>query len=239
VLDGKFILAVVPARSSSKGVADKNLRKLAGISLIGRAGLVLGELDFLDARVISTDSPGYVEEAARFGLDAPFIRPAVLSGDDAGIVETMQHAIAESEAHYSVRFDVTLIIEPSSPMRIAADVTGAVRLLIDSGADSVATMSRVPTKYHPDKLLVEEGGRLDFFTETGRSIVGRQMLSDGPLYKNGLCYALTRECIIDRSAVFTDNTLALITEREVVNVDDENELTWAELLLSARDANAR
>jgi len=232
-------LAVVPARSSSKGVADKNLRKLAGISLIGRAGLVLGELDFLDARVISTDSPGYVEEAARFGLDAPFIRPAVLSGDDAGIVETMQHAIAESEAHYSVRFDVTLIIEPSSPMRIAADVTGAVRLLIDSGADSVATMSRVPTKYHPDKLLVEEGGRLDFFTETGRSIVGRQMLSDGPLYKNGLCYALTRECIIDRSAVFTDNTLALITEREVVNVDDENELTWAELLLSARDANAR
>jgi CMP-N,N'-diacetyllegionaminic acid synthase len=238
-LDGKFILAVVPARSSSKGVADKNLRKLAGISLIGRAGLVLGELDFLDARVISTDSPGYVEEAARFGLDAPFIRPAVLSGDDAGIVETMQHAIAESEAHYSVRFDVTLIIEPSSPMRIAADVTGAVRLLIDSGADSVATMSRVPTKYHPDKLLVEEGGRLDFFTETGRSIVGRQMLSDGPLYKNGLCYALTRECIIDRSAVFTDNTLALITEREVVNVDDENELTWAELLLSARDANAR
>jgi len=151
----------------------------------------------------------------------------------------MQHAIAESEAHYSVRFDVTLIIEPSSPMRIAADVTGAVRLLIDSGADSVATMSRVPTKYHPDKLLVEEGGRLDFFTETGRSIVGRQMLSDGPLYKNGLCYALTRECIIDRSAVFTDNTLALITEREVVNVDDENELTWAELLLSARDANAR
>jgi CMP-N-acetylneuraminic acid synthetase len=100
-------------------------------------------------------------------------------------------------------------------------------------------MSRVPTKYHPDKLLVEEGGRLDFFTETGRSIVGRQMLSDGPLYKNGLCYALTRECIIDRSAVFTDNTLALITEREVVNVDDENELTWAELLLSARDANAR
>ncbi len=239
MLDGKFILAVVPARSSSKGVADKNLRKLAGISLIGRAGLVLGELDFLDARVISTDSPGYVEEAARFGLDAPFIRPAVLSGDDAGIVETMQHAIAESEAHYSVRFDVTLIIEPSSPMRIAADVTGAVRLLIDSGADSVATMSRVPTKYHPDKLLVEEGGRLDFFTETGRSIVGRQMLSDGPLYKNGLCYALTRECIIDRSAVFTDNTLALITEREVVNVDDENELTWAELLLSARDANAR
>lgn len=238
-MDGKFILAVVPARSSSKGVADKNLRKLAGISLIGRAGLVLGELDFLDARVISTDSPGYVEEAARFGLDAPFIRPAVLSGDDAGIVETMQHAIAESEAHYSVRFDVTLIIEPSSPMRIAADVTGAVRLLIDSGADSVATMSRVPTKYHPDKLLVEEGGRLDFFTETGRSIVGRQMLSDGPLYKNGLCYALTRECIIDRSAVFTDNTLALITEREVVNVDDENELTWAELLLSARDANAR
>jgi len=230
-------LAVVPARSGSKGVADKNLRKLAGISLIGRAGLVLGKLDFLDATVISTDSPRYVEEAARFGLNAPFIRPIALSGDDAGIVETMQHAIAESEAHYSMRFDIALIIEPTSPMRIAEDIAGAVRLLIESGADSVATVNRVPTKYHPDKLLAERGGRLNFYTETGRSIVGRQMLSDGPLYKNGLCYALTRECIVERGEVFTDNTLALVIKREVVNVDDENELAWAELLLASTDTN--
>ena len=230
---GKRVLAVVPARSGSKGVTDKNMRLLGGVSLIGRTGMVLGELDYLDARVISTDSARYAEEGERYGLAAPFLRPGRLSGDDSGIIETMRHAITESEAHYSMRFDIVLIIEPTSPMRVAEDVTGATRLLLDSGADSVATMTRVPIKYHPDKLLVERDGKLGFYTETGRSIVGRQMLSAGPLYKNGLCYSVTRECIMDRGAVFTDNTLALVIERDVVNVDDERELAWAEMLLDS------
>jgi CMP-N,N'-diacetyllegionaminic acid synthase len=229
--DSKRILAVVPARSGSKGVADKNMRQLGGISLIGRAGTVLAELDYLDGRVISTDSAIYAKEGERYGLDAPFIRPVALSGDGAGIVETMQHALRESERHFSMRFDVILIIEPTSPFRTPGDVAQTIKRLIDSGADSAVTVSKVPTKFHPDKLLVERDGRLDFYTETGRSIVGRQMLSDGPLHKNGLCYAMTRECLMDRSAVFTDDTVAVVVDREVANVDDELDLAWAEVLL--------
>ena len=229
----KRILAVVPARSGSKGVVDKNMRQLGGVSLIGRAGMVLSELDYLDGRVISTDSARYVEEGERYGLVAPFIRPAELSGDGAGIIETMQHAVRESEQHFVVHFDVVLIIEPTSPFRTPEDVTQTILRLIDSGADSAVTVSRVPTKFHPDKLLVERDGRLGFYTETGRSIVGRQMLSDGPLHKNGLCYAVTRECLMDRSAVFTDDTVAVVADREVANVDEEMELAWAELLLDS------
>jgi CMP-N,N'-diacetyllegionaminic acid synthase len=232
--EGKRVIAVVPARSGSKGVVDKNMRQLDGVSLIGRAGMVLAELDYLDARVISTDSARYVEEGERYGLAAPFRRPAGLSGDGAGIVETMQHAVRESERHFSVHFDVVLIIEPTSPFRSAEDVTATVRHLVESGADSAVTVSRVPTKFHPDKLLVERDGRLGFYTEAGKSIIGRQMLSDGPLLKNGLCYAITRECLMDNSAVFTDDTVAVVVEREVVNVDDEMELAWAELLLKDR-----
>ena len=230
---GKAVLAVVPARSGSRGVTDKNMRQLGDESLIGRAGTVLAELDYLDGRVISTDSTVYAEEGERYGLAAPFIRPSELSGDDAGIVETMQHALRQSERHFSVRFDVILVIEPTSPFRIPEDVTETTRLLIESGADSAATVSRVPTKFHPDKILVERDGRLHFYTEAGRSIVGRQMLSDGPLCKNGLCYAVTRECLMDRGAVFTDDTAAVVVDRQVVNIDDELDLAWAELLLNA------
>jgi len=75
---------------------------------------------------------------------------------------------------------------------------------------------------------------LGFYTETGKSIIGRQMLSKGPLLKNGLCYAITRECLMNESAVFTDDTVAVVVDREVVNVDDELELAWAELLLKDR-----
>jgi CMP-N-acetylneuraminic acid synthetase len=111
MLQGKRVLAVVPARSGSKSVPHKNLRVLAGTSLIGWAGRTLARVPFLDARLISTDSAEYAEEGRRHGLDAPFLRPPELSYDTAGAVETLQHALRASEAHYGTTFDVVLIVE--------------------------------------------------------------------------------------------------------------------------------
>src|SRR5688500_14347535 len=92
------VLAVVPARSGSKGIPDKNMRAVQGRSLIGWAGRCLSHLGFIDRRVISTDSPRYAEEGRRFGLDARFLRPDSLSGDRAGAVETVAHALGAVEA---------------------------------------------------------------------------------------------------------------------------------------------
>ena len=76
---------------------------------------------FIDAIVISTDSPEYARKGGRYGLDAPFLRPPELSTDTAGIIETMEHTILQSEKHYPMRFDVILIIEPTSPLRTPED----------------------------------------------------------------------------------------------------------------------
>ena len=93
MLNGKRILAVVPARSGSKGIPHKNLQPLQGISLIGWAGRTLQAVSFLDARVISTDSPAYAREGARYGLDAPFLRPRTLSTDRAAAIDVARHAL--------------------------------------------------------------------------------------------------------------------------------------------------
>src|SRR5437868_944736 len=99
MLRDRRVLAVVPARSGSRGIPDKNLRELDGMSLIGRAGATLGELPFIDRRIISTDDERYAAEGRRFGLDAPFLRPAELSTDEATAVDTVLHALHEVEAH--------------------------------------------------------------------------------------------------------------------------------------------
>src|SRR3989304_2034118 len=119
---GKNILAVVPARSGSKGIPDKNMRHVKGISLIGHAGLCLQQLKWIDAKIISTDSSSYAKEGERYGLAAPFLRPAELSSDTATAVETIAHAIKEADAHYAKRFDIVLIVEPTSPLRQARDI---------------------------------------------------------------------------------------------------------------------
>ena len=97
MLLGKRILAVVPARSGSKGVRDKNARLIGGKTMIQRAAEVLSVLDWVDFKVISTDSRAYAEMAQKHGLDAPFLRPKHLSADGSGAIETVEHALVECE----------------------------------------------------------------------------------------------------------------------------------------------
>lgn len=237
MLSGRRVLAVVPARSGSRGIPGKNIRPLNGVSLIGRAGTVLSALNFIDARVISTDSPEYAAEGERYGLAAPFLRPASLSGDTAGAVETLQHAVVESERHFAPRFDIVLIVEPTSPLRTSADIERITQRLIDAHADSVVSVSPLSSKAHPLKALMIANGRLQFLSEEGRFVTARQALSDRLYYCNGIGYALTRECLMEQAAIFTSNSVADIITRPVANIDDAIDFEWAEFLM-ARSSNA-
>ena len=230
MLDGRSIVAIVPARSGSKGIPGKNLRELQGLSLIGWASRTLAAAPFVDRRVLTTDSEEYAAEGKRHGLDAPFLRPPHLSGDVAGAVETVQHALAAVEAIDGRFYDIVLIVEPTSPLRHASDLEAAARRLIESGADSVVTVTLLPAKFHPRKVLVDRDGGLDFLSPDGRSVVARQSLD--PLYfRDGVCYALTRACLLEQKAIFGRRTLAQVTPHRTVNIDEPWELDWAAFLL--------
>ena len=232
-LDERRVLAVVPARSGSKGIPDKNMLVVGGMSLIARAGEVLAALDFVDAKVISTDSDRYAQEGEAHGLSAPFRRPEELSRDDTPATAVLQHALAEAERVDGGTFDVILLLEPTSPTRTADDVRAAAELLVSSGADSIVTVSRVDAKFHPDKLLELSDGKLSFHTSAGASIQARQQLAGDFYFRNGCCYALRRECIVERQAIITENTLPLVVEHPVANIDTLDDVRLAEWLLSS------
>ena len=230
------VLAVVPARSGSKGLPNKNLAHVGGLSLIARAGRVLAALPWIDARVISTDSPEYAEEGVRNGLEAPFLRPAELATDTAGAVETTQHAVSEMESRHGAPFDVILIVEPTSPLRQPSDITDSVALLLaDNACDAVVTVSAIDPKCHPLKIFRVNDGRLEYFDERGRAIVARQQLE--PLYtRNGICYALRRATLMDHGTILGRSTNAIVIDRPLVNIDSYVDLALAEILVGAGDA---
>jgi len=230
MLDAFRILALVPARSGSKGIRDKNMALVGGLSLIARAGIVLGRIPWIDRRVISTDSERYADEARAYGLDAPFLRPAELSTDNAGALGTFIHAIETCERLDGHRYDLIVVTEPTSPLRESTDVETTVRALIAAGADAAVTVSRLDTKAHPHKVFSIADGRLRYFSEKGASVTSRHTLP--PLYsRNGLCYCYRRETLLDKHTLIPDHTLAVITERPVANVDEPLDLLWAEFLL--------
>jgi CMP-N-acetylneuraminic acid synthetase len=212
------------------------MRIVHGMTLIARAGAVLAQLDFLDLALISTDSPDYAAEGRRHGLAAPVLRPPHLSGDDAVVMDALQHALAAAEQHAGTRFDIILVVEPTSPLRTADDLRVATELLISSGADSVVTVSPLQPKAHPLKILCHANGRLRFFAEQGRSITNRQDLTGEYFWRDGLCYALTRSCLLEKARIMTDNTVPLITRRPVVNIDEPLELVLAEHLLEQQES---
>ena len=229
---GKRVLAVVPARSGSKGVPDKNMKILGGLSLIARAAECLNELDWLDAKVLSTDSNRYADEGKKYGLQVPFLRPDLLSGDNATAIDTMIHAFQESEKLLDIKFDVLLIIEPTSPFRIASDIEGTCRELIENNVDSVVCVSPLNTQYHPAKVLNINNERLQYYETRGENITARQQLEI--LYaKNGICYALTRDCLLNKREIVTDNSLPFVIDRHIVNIDDPIDIKWAEFLIQS------
>lgn len=87
------VFAIIPARSGSKGVKDKNIRLLNGFPMIAYAIASAKLSKNIDRVVVSTDSEKYAEIAHRYGAETPFLRPAEISGDMATDIEFMQHAI--------------------------------------------------------------------------------------------------------------------------------------------------
>lgn len=231
MIEGRRVLAVVPARAGSKGAVGKNMRPLLGLSLIGWAARTLRHLEYLDARIISTDSPEYAAEGARYGLEAPFLRPAELSGDRATAVDTMAHSLAEMESRVGNAFDVILVIEPTSPLRIPDDITRTLMHLIREGRDSAVAVSRLDSKWHPRKAFRIVDRRVALLVEADVAVSARQELDD--LYwRNGVCYAVTRECLLKEQLIIGRNCAAEIIEHPVVNIDADWEFDWAEFLLA-------
>jgi CMP-N-acetylneuraminic acid synthetase len=233
VKDGRKIIAIVPARSGSKGIPHKNMRTLGGRTLIARAAQVLSDpaCAWIDRKLLSTDSERYAQEGREHGLECPFLRPEALSRDDSGAIESLQQAWRRAEEHYAERYDVLLIVEPTCPLRRAEDVVGTAEALLKADAQSAVAVSLLDTKHHPDKLLRLEGGRIRHYAPAGAAVKTRQSLSD-LYYRNGACYAVTRECLLDKNEIFCEDTLAFVIDRPLANIDEPLDLAFAEFLES-------
>jgi CMP-N-acetylneuraminic acid synthetase len=228
------ILAVIPARGGSKGIPRKNLRKIAGVSLVGHAIKIAQSLEWIDRIILSTDDEEIAEEGRRFGLEIPFIRPDELATDTATSVTMWQHAWLASEVHFGDRFDISILLEPTSPLRLPEDLTLTVESLLESNCAAAATVSLAPAHFTPHKCLtMNPNGTIGFYLKDGRRFSIRQKIPEY-YFRNGLCYAVWRRTLIDRGLIIEEDCKAIIINRPVVNIDEPEELEYAEFLFSKR-----
>ncbi len=230
MIDGRKILVVVPARGGSKGIKLKNQRPLGGVPLVGLVGQVVQKLDYVDRAVVSTDHPDIVAAAVANGLGAPFMRPETLSGDRVADWDVLYHALLACEEMDHCRYDIVVMLQPTSPFRRPIQVTETVKRLIEGEYDAVWTVSETDSKAHPLKQLVLNGDRLDYYDPAGAAIIARQQLV--PVYhRNGVAYAISRECLVDKKSIKGDKTSYVVIDDLLVNIDTELDFKYAEFIL--------
>jgi CMP-N-acetylneuraminic acid synthetase len=227
---GFKVLAVIPARGGSKGIPRKNLCTVGGISLVGHAAKSALSLQWIDRTILSTDDDEIAAEGQKYGAEVPFKRPPDLASDQAGSTDMWKHAWLASEDHFNQIYDISILLEPTSPLRRPEDILTTVDTLVESGCDAAATFSRAPAHFTPHKCLtLDEDGIIGFYHEHGRQFSIRQKIPDY-YYRNGICYAVKRRTLLQKQSIIEENCKAIIIERPVVNIDDRHELAYAEFL---------
>jgi len=231
MIEGKRILAVVPARGGSKGVKLKNLRQLNGVSLVTLTGRIISQLEMIDQAIVSTDHPDIVRAAEKSGLKVPFVRPDKLSGDLISDVEVLTHALEFVEAADKRQYDYILMLQPTSPFRKPEHVKAVMDKILSGNYDSVLTVSQTEARAHPLKQLILENDKISYYDLNGAGIIARQQLK--PLYqRNGAAYAMTRSCLLDQKTTIGKFASAVVIKEIMINIDTEFDLKLAEFILS-------
>jgi len=227
---GYNILAVIPARGGSKGIPRKNLCKVDGISLVARAVKIAKSLTWIDKVVLSTDDREIAEEGRKYGAEVPFLRPSELAGDISKSVDVWRHALIEVEKYYNTSFEISILLEPTSPFREPRHMEEVVEKLVEGGYDSVLTVSETDSKGHPLKQMVIKDNRVGYYDDAGKDIIARQQLT--PVYhRNGVAYAIMRKCLVEQKTIIGANASAVIIDEPLVNIDTEQDLEKAQSLL--------
>lgn len=226
-----LVLAIVPARAGSKGVPGKNIRALAGRSLLEYTAAAARGSHVIDRIVLSTDSQEIADAGRRAGLEVPFLRPAGLAADETPMLPVIRHTVDEiSREGWMPEFVV--LLQPTSPLRTPDHIRRAVAMLRDTGADSVVTVIEVPRHLSPDYVMRIDDGKLRPFLPAGEHVARRQ--DARPAYsRDGTVYAFRRDTLDRVGSIYGGDCRPLvISAEESLSIDSAADWEAAERLLA-------
>ena len=226
MLNGKKIIAVIPARSGSKGLKDKNIKTLLGRPLLSYTVEAARKSGVFDRIVLSTDSRRYAKIGMDCGAEVPFLRHRRTSGDGA----SSWGVVAETLSRLGENFDVVALLQPTSPLRSARSVRGALAEFFEKDADAVVSVCEFPHSKAWINTLPKSLSMRNF-VEKKHANKPRQKL--GPCYiLNGAVYIVKTRFVKASLDLFSLKTYAYIMDREEsVDIDCGFDFKMAEFIL--------
>ncbi|MBR2762578.1 MAG: acylneuraminate cytidylyltransferase family protein [Solobacterium sp.] len=225
-------IAVIPARSGSKGLPNKNIRLLAGKPLLVYSVEAARASGLFDTVMVSTDSEEYAEIARSAGAEVPFLRSEEMSSDHAGSWEAVEEVL-DNYRRLGKEFDTVTLLQPTSPLRTAEDIRNAFAIMEEKNANAVITVCETEHSPLQCDVLPKDHCMDQFVSKSARD--QRRQDMDTYYRVNGAVYLVKTEYLLEDHDICRNQSYALVMDRRrSVDIDDEIDFKLAEVLLADR-----
>lgn len=229
MIEGKTVLAIIPARGGSKGIPRKNIIDLAGKPLIAWTIEEAKKSQYIDKLILSSEDEEIINVAKAWGCEVPFVRPRELAEDDTPGIEPVIHAINNIHEKY----DYVVVLQPTSPLRTVADIDGCIEMCVLERVSSCVSVCE--TEHSPYWMYtLDEQGEIRKLIEIDKSFTRRQDLPK--VYRlNGAVYVAQTEVILKEKSFIGADTKGYVMKIEhSVDIDNQMDLLFCEVLLRNR-----
>ncbi len=139
------VIAIIPARSGSKSIKDKNLQKIHGKTLLRRAVEFGKSIKEIKRVIVSTDSKRYRKLALNYGAECPFLRPKLYSLDNSHDVDVFRHCIKWLINNENFNPQIIINLRPTYPFREKKDfIFGIKKMRNNKKIDSIKSVCKIP-----------------------------------------------------------------------------------------------
>lgn len=221
-------IAIIPARSGSKGLKDKNIKLMNGKPLLAYSIEAAKESEIFDEIMVSTDSQKYADIAIQYGANVPFLRSEENSSDNSGSWE----AVLEVLRNYKDMgrgFDTICLLQPTSPLRTGNDIIEAYRTFQENDVNALTSVCEVAHSplwcmtLGEDRMLTEFKKRSD---DVPRQLLDTYYRLNGAIYIRQIKYENEIRLIDDKEIAF------VMDKRRSIDIDDEFDFAISEYLVN-------
>ncbi|CAH6784627.1 N-acylneuraminate cytidylyltransferase [Vibrio chagasii] len=227
MINGKKVLALIPARGGSKRLPRKNVLPLAGKPLIGWSINAAQKSKYIDQIFVSTDDQEIADVSSLFGVDVPELRPDHLASDTATTESVLTYTLEKLGSDV----DIIVLLQPTSPLRTAQHIDEALDMFIEKQAFSVVSVT--PCEHPPlwANTLPEDGTMGDFI----RPEALKRSQDCGDFFRfNGAIYIFDVRRFMEYGEIrYTDESFAYVMENRVsFDIDQPLDFELAEFFMN-------
>lgn len=225
-------IAIITARSGSKGLKDKNIRILNGKPLLAYSIEAAKMSGLFDEIMVSTDSEEYAKIAKQWGANIPFLRSEELSSDTASSWDVLKDVL-ERYKSMGRQYDTVALLQPTSPLRTSDDIINGYEVMREKAANFVVAVCEMDHSPLWANTLPVDLSMANFIRP---EVVTMPRQSISTYYRiNGALYIIKVDYLMKTTDIYSEKSYATIMRKEnSIDIDDQMDFKLAEIFEKVR-----